>query len=466
MKLTYDKLLDRISYIFMIVFSLMLYLILLLASQDNDMFFEIMSGRDLLNGNFSTVTHLDNFPMIIQQWLYAVVLAIFDNFGYAGHVACVLIQNIILIILSTIFIKLKSNHNTKTALSISFLALLFCSEYLINIRPQIITMILLMSQLIMLELYKKHNKIKYLAFIIPILILAANFHQAVFLYHILLLVPYYIDTTNKYYIDIKTLVMTPLYMICSLCTPYGIDGSLYIIRTFQSGVYNLQLINELSPITADSFVGIKLLLVVIATIILIYFRKSNKYLNIYIFGILILSMISVRHVSILYIPVIFMLCILNIKKFNVTKFRVSITVLCMSMTLLLANTAHDITYGYEQIETIIEDKDAKIYNSAMDVGGFLEYNGYTKIHIDSRCEAFSEEISGIKDINTNLYTTNTGYITTNNYDFATDQHILDIVSQYDYIVADRLDYINRVTERNDNWIKLYSSKSYTIWKHV
>lgn len=467
MKSLYNKLINFGTYGLLILFSLGLYIVLLLGSQDNDMFFEIMSGQDLLNGNFSTATHLDNFPMTIQQWLYSVLLAIFDNFGYIGHIACVLIQNMILIALSVIFIKLKSNHNTLTAVSLSLLSLLYCCEYLINIRPQIITMILLMSQLILLELYKKHNKMKYLALIIPILILAANFHQAVFLYHILLLVPYYIDSNNKYFLNVPVLVATPIYLLCSLCTPYGLDGSLYILRTFKSRTYELYAINELGPMTPDSFVGMKFMILVIITICLIYFHKSNKQLNIYIIGLLILSMISIRHVTIMYIPLMFIICSVDFKSINTAWTRVALSMLFIFLAICFSGSAHDLRKDYEQIETIIENKDARIYNSAMDVGGFLEYNGYTKIRIDSRCEAFSEEISGVENVNQDMFAVNKGYIVDldKHIEFASDEYILDIVNDYDYIVADTLDHINRVVEDNNQWVEIHRSNSYIVWEN-
>ena len=234
------------------------YIMFLFSSQDNDMFFEIMSGRDLLSGNFETASHLDNFPMIVQQWLYAVCLAIVDKFGYYGHISFVFIQNIILFILSSLFIYRKTN-NKKLSLFGSFFAILFCNLYLINIRPQIITMILLITELLILELYKEHKSIKYLVFIIPVLILAANFHQAIFFYHIMLLIPYYIDKNSNCYIDDKLVFITPLFIACSLCTPYTIDGYLYIFRTFASKTYDIYNIVELNALNIVSVHGLKII---------------------------------------------------------------------------------------------------------------------------------------------------------------------------------------------------------------
>ena len=188
---------NKVFFIFLLISCSLLYIVLLSKSLDNDMYFEIMSGRDLLTGNFSTATHLGNFPILVQQWLYAVTLAIFDKLGYAGIIGLVFLQDSILWALSSVLIYRKTKDK-KLAVLGSFFAILFCHNYMINVRPQIITVILLVAELLLLDIYKEKHKFRYLLCIIPILILAANFHQAVFLYHIMILVPFYID---KRYID-------------------------------------------------------------------------------------------------------------------------------------------------------------------------------------------------------------------------------------------------------------------------
>jgi len=362
---------------------------------------------------------------------------------------------------------MKSNNSTKSAIILSTVSLLYCADYLINIRPQIITIILLLAELILLELYKKDNKVKYLFFIIPILILAANFHQAIFLYHILLLVPYYISPSSKYYIDDTLVSITPLFLLCSLCTPYGLDGSLYVFRTFQSKVYDLYNINELGPLTLTSFTGIKFIILVIWTLVLLYFKKADYKAVIYIFGLFFLATTSIRHTTILYIPLLFLVCSVNLTKLNNYWTRLIIASICMLLSMCLIGNAHDIrTTNYENIETVIENKDAKIYNSAMDLGGFLEYNGYTKIRIDSRCEALSEAISGVPDVNENMFTINTGYIKIGDKtELATDEYILEIIDDYDYVISKQFDYVNRVLLDNSEWKPIYSSNSFYIWEH-
>lgn len=212
------------SAILILICCLVLYIPLLLLSQDGDMYFTITSGKDLLNGNFNTLSHVRNNPAIIQQWLYAVLLAKFDGFDYIGNIIFVLLQNILLWVISGIFIYNKTNDKNKTILGPIILTLLL-KNYIINIRPETITLILIILELLFIDKYKETANMIYLALVIPILVLSANMHQAIFLYHIYVLIPYYI---NNKQLDWKLILATPIYILCSLCTPYGVDGSLYI----------------------------------------------------------------------------------------------------------------------------------------------------------------------------------------------------------------------------------------------
>lgn len=454
---------NKLSIIVFYSSIIILYITLLSKSQDNDMWFEIMSGRDILNGNFHTVSHLDNFPIIVQQWLYAVIMALFDKLGTTGHILLVFIQDLILITLSSVFIYKKTNKK-KWSIIGSIIALLYCHDYMINIRPQIITVILLVSELLLLEYYKSTKKNIYLFGIIPILVLAANMHQAVFLYHIFILIPYYISIKTKQ-IDWKLIVFTPLYILCSILTPYGINGSLYIVNTFRSNAFKIVSINEIQPLSITSYIGVKLVLIVAFIIFYNYLHKSNQFINFYVFSVFILSLINVRHISIEFIAIIFIISNLSdikISIFTPTDIRLFTSLLFILLALAFMNKT-DMVYG--NVANIIPEKDARIYNSAMDIGGWLEYNGYTKVKIDSRCEAFSKEISGVSNILEEYFAITQGYWVQPNfkYTIAEDNELLLVLNNYDYIVAKENQYINRVLQRSNDWTLIFNDGLYTIY---
>ena len=444
-----------ISYSLLFIFSILLYAILLSQSQDNDMYFEIVSGRDLLNGNFSTATHLNNFPMLVQQWLYAVCLAIVDRLGHLGHVLFVLVQDLLLYIISALFIQYKTHDNVKSYIYPMF-AILYCHEYMINIRPQIITMVLLLSELLLLELYKDKKQYRYLISILPILILAANLHQAIFLYHIFVIIPYLYDKEKK--IDLNILFSIPIYMLMSLLTPYGIDGSVYIFKTFLSKSFDIIKIQEVMPVSITSYVGVKIALIMIYSLYCIIIHKNDYFMYFYTFSVYILSLISIRHVSILYIAVIFVICHLN-TKIDLYKVNV-ITLLCIGLCVVFSHKEVE-TYEDDMLKVI--DKNASIYNSAMDLGGWLEYNGCTNIKLDSRVETFSELISGQSNILEDYYMVSTG-LEYGYSELASDIMILQVIDNYDYVIARRPQYVIRVCSLYDHWQLVYSSDKYVVYK--
>lgn len=467
MNTIYNKFKQNFITYMLIFSSILLYVVLLARSQDNDMYFEIMSGKDILHGNFNIISHLDNFPVTIQQWLYSVTLAIFDKLGYAGHMLLVLVQNIILYIVSYIFLYLKTK-NKKLSMIAPYVLILYNFEYMINIRPQIITMIFLVTELILLELYKSKQQYRYILLLFPLLVLAANFHNGVFLYHIMIIMPYCIDMNKKLRIDFKLVFSSILLCLCSICTPYGINGATYTIKAFISKTYNAFSINELESLDILTFFGIKLLITVGITIYLIYKHRSNIFINNYIFGTFLLTLLNSRHISVLYVGMLFLCCNINFNKLK-SKYLLGITtIICFLFTLALAPHAKDIRNDNKDILPYITEKDARIYNVDIDIGGYLEYNGYTKLSFDSRLENFSYIISGVENKLTDLYKLKTGYSLNKDqsYSLISNDDIYNIIKDYDYIISRENNYVTRVLtyDNNSHWQKLYSNNNYIIWK--
>ena len=459
-----DSIIKNVSRALGIICILFLYFLLLLRSQDNDMFFEIASGRDILQGNFRTASHLNDFPVVVQQWMYSVSLVVFDKLGYLGHVLFVLIQNIVLWVLSGIFIFRKTKNKELSIVAPIVLTIL-SYEYMICIRPQIITMILLVAEILVIDIYHERKEIKYLFIVFPILLLAANFHQALFLYHIFILVPYYFK--DNYKIDWKLVIFTPLFILCSLVTPYGIDGSLYIVRTFQSNAYDLFNINELKNLNVLSIQGIRYVLIIALTIVLIFKHKSNRYLNYYVFSISFLVLMTLRHISLTYFMLMFLVTAIDFSIFRKPKALIYVVLSAASLLAILlipGGAPGDLRNKFGCLGYIIEDKDARIYNSFVDIGGYMEYCGYTKIHFDSRLEAFSKEISGIDNILEDLYLVRKGYkIEDETEKLVSDDEIVSVVEDYDYVIARNTDRVNIAL--SNSWNKLHEDNLVVIWEN-
>ena len=279
------------------------------------------------------------------------------------------------------------------------------------------------------------------------------------------MVPFLLTEKNK--IDFKLLIFSPIYVLCSLVTPYGIDGALYIFRTFQSDTYDMFKIGELSSIDITSIYGIRYVAILVLTIWLVHTKRSNRFINFYVLSISVLSIMACRHSSITFIELLLIVVVIDFEHLKISKGFLYglITTLCIPGIILFSpNCIFDLCNGYGDVAEVIEDKDSLIYNSAVDVGGYMEYKGYTKLLMDSRSEAFSKEICGDESILNNLYITKKGYkIVDGNTVLASDEEILSVLKGYDYVLSVPLDKLNIVVE--GDWIKLYDDGNYIIWKN-
>lgn len=464
----YNKVYQHLPFIVCMLLLLLFYLVRLLFYSDNtDMYFEIAAGRDLLNGNFKTASNLDNFPMLVQQWGYAIILTIADKFGLLGRILCVFIQNAILYILSYIFIMYKT-HNKKRAILCPFICLVLSFNYLISIRPQIITMILIMIEILLLEKYKETKQNKYLLLIIPTLILAANMHQAIFLYHIFIIAPYYIDMTKKFYVDFKLGFFTIPYILCSLCTPYGIDGALFIFKVFKSNIYDKISIAELSGGEIFDITFIPIILIVGYIIYKIYKHESNMFVNFYTFSIFLLSIWALRNMSIFYLALMF-ICTLSIKPLNQKTIYIIIIVYLLFLlrgfrfSNILTDNYLAKTEHYDTVENIITDKNSKIYNTELMIGGYLEYKDYKKVAQDIRVECFTKEISGKDNIIKNDLIMKL-LIDTDKKELVSNELVFDIINDYDYVINKPIYLSNKVLQDSD-WKLIYEDEYWVIWEN-
>lgn len=436
-----DKLTTKYLKIYIAVLCIMLYLsFLIFTSKDSDMYFIITGGKEIVyNHNFNTLnSNIYDIPIIMQQWLYSVILLFFVNLGSFGYIVFTLIQDILLCIVSYIFLNNKT-HNKYISFIIPIIELIIFNYYLINVRPQICTMTLLVLELIILEKYKQTKHIQTLFWIIPILILSANLHQALFLYHMYILIPYYIHDKK---LDIKLILITPIYLVCSVLTPYTLDGSLYIFRAFKSQAFKLSNIQELQPINFDTLeiTNVTFICVIIICIWLICIRHIDYITIFYVLSTSLLCLTAIRHIYMFYISILFLSVHINFS--NIindisTKFRAVCLIFALLFITLITIGLHDTYYKniknesliYSTITSTITNKDVKIYNM-INIGSYLEYIGYNNVYIDARPELYTTEFCN-RDILTQYY--NILYLTKDNKSM-TYKEIQNELSQFDYLI--------------------------------
>ena len=445
-----------------ISFLLLTYTCLLVMfSLNPDQFFMIASGNDVLNGHLTYNTNLQ-MNYVLQQWLYSVVLAFIDNhFGYVGDILFTLIQNIVLWFLSYKFLKKKIKSDFWATI-IPIVLILINFFYVISVRPSTITLILLLSEILILEKYKETKNWKQLFWLIPILILLANVHQSIYLYCGIVAMPYMIEGKK---LDWKVIISGLLMLPISLLTPYGLDGALYIFRAMIIGQKYIR-IQEMQSAAANIAIYAYVCLAIIGLVGVNYFKKANKFINFYMILTICMTIMTLRSILFIFIPMLFIAKNFDFSVFSDVKiFKESLvtTIVMSALTaLILFNAPALITFDLNDELDLVEHyialeipKNAKIYN-VPDSGGILEYNGYN-IYLDTRPDAYDKE-------NTERFREFSiidGGI--NGARYVSDTEILKETEKFEYLITytnSRLDNIYK----DMNYEPLYRNGMYVIYK--
>lgn len=386
---------------------------------DTDVYYIIAEGRNIrANGIPYTLYNFNFFEIdtVIQNYAWCYLLAfLYDTFGNIG-LAC--LQVIILTLYAigvNILLKMKGSKWTLPERTLISILILTIGCY-INMRPQIITLTILIYQLIILEKIHKTKNFLWGYLIIPLTILHMQIHMSMWIMQIIICLPYIcpirIDLQGKMSISIekyqlKTVVhnilLPILIFLSTLLNPYGIDGSLYIFRSM--GEAEKFAISELTKPSFLSKFGIYILLLVILTFLFIReFKKCDIYM---VLGLSFFSMMAVRNIMFLPIAYISLLATISsktrFKNFSIKKLPTGF--LAIIMVLMFISIGMDITdgkylsnevndneewfSGMDDIISYIPDKNAKIFCQFMD-GNYLEFHGY-KAFWDAR-----PELGGIK----------------------------------------------------------------------
>lgn len=468
----YNKTLVRFVLILLFV---SVYTYFLLNCQDNDMYFLISTGRNILKNGilYTNPNSVLDIDIINQQWLYCIIIALFDKLGLIGHLLFVFIQNILLVTVSSVFLYKKTKNIDYSIFSSLFILCINCN-YMINIRPQIITMILLISHILILEKYNETNNKNWLILLILIGILEANLHGSVFIYHLFISLPYIFEKKLK--IDLNILIFTILMIPTILINPYGIHMLEYTFKSIFANTFKYVSIIELQPTIITSIKGLPIVVIIFLYIFLISKKNINKQIVIYTTIIVLASLLIYRNITLLFLPYMFVFEKLYdykqvIKKiFNrIFLIYLSLITVALILTIILNfNTFNKLSNNHKDnylpLLENITNKNSTIYTD-FNTGGLVHYYGFNNVFIDARPEIYLKALNNKKDIlidysisyyGKNLYT--------NEYYSITEIH--NLLKQYDfeYILCYQHSIMNRVCESLDDYSYIETKNGVTLWK--
>ena len=405
---------------------------------DTDVYYLIAQGKNLIEtGNFDT---LYGFPFemktVIQNYGWCVIVA--EAYGLLGNVGLFLLQSavyVVYIVAGTELFLINCKKDVENYGKREFVALLVAlagfSGY-INLRPELITLTLIICEVYIIEKYRKTGDWKCLMYIPVTVLIEAQIHLSMLPFHLICALPYLVplrkeDGRYEWHKPKKVLPVAVTFILSFLAgmlNEYGINGILYVFKSF--GNTSKFGIMECQPMQFLCISGIVLLL------FLVLFVKNFKEYEaedlFLVIGMSFTMMLWIRQS--LYLPLVIIVVVRRCKvgkdgegeengiasymsdknKAVKRKLHTDVFIIAMLVGLMLSESIDPCIYGefpaneisnpcYEGLDAILsyipKDKDRIIYTEFID-GAYLNYRGY-KAFMDARPELYYKDINGVED---------------------------------------------------------------------
>jgi hypothetical protein len=267
--------------------SMFIGLLFIMPVMDNDVWFILNSGRYVLaNGipvNEPFTIH-EGLHFVMQQWLTDVIYwEIYRYAGTGGLLAMLHIVAIALIYAYYRLAKLVSRGNEHTAIVLSmFMGVFVCLSF-IRTRPQILSSLIFILEILCLESYLQTRKKKYILLLPLLSLLLINLHAAMWPMLLVFLLPYLAETliqkklprqfAAEQVLEVRIFLMAAgLILLSGFINPYGWEAMTYVFRSYGYEEINM-VVGEMNAFTIQMPIE-KIYGAIFLGIILLYARKS------------------------------------------------------------------------------------------------------------------------------------------------------------------------------------------------
>ena len=442
--------LKKISTCLLCLISFYLLCVTLINSKvlSNDFFWLAASGREIVrNGGipeFNPFTIRDDIPIRFQQWGWDV----YCWFLYQHGVTAIVISNTVigLLAFALLFLLLRTRQiNRSISFFISSFALWLVKGYMISVRPECITIVLLLAQVYVTEKFIRTKKQRWIWQLPILMVIEMNLHFSMWFMHYCLLIPYMLPfgfgklyPTQKPELKLKEFWPALVAMTAMLfVNPYGVNALPYPFEPLLNGTFKICAIGEMKPLffSPSHFLKVFILL---QPFMYGVWRKYYSAASIYICaGLFLMMATSIR--STLLVPVLVYYAIgdlqghmtlqehfskykLDAEKVKIVKqraedyvdalnyFLIAVTFvfgtfICRFVPAMLGafkllgdmdcyelssdidnmESARDIAVYLDEVEP---DKNVHILNY-IDSGGLLTLKGFNNIYMDIRVEVYN-----------------------------------------------------------------------------
>lgn len=412
--------------------SVGLFIVWLLSSiatgiYDNDMYWLVATGREIIENGVPHVnlwTADNKAGFVAQQWLYAAGIAFADKLGPAGYSLFFGVQFVAFFLLSVVFFRIKNISGGKFVFSMA-LMLVLCQTYVFSVRPEIITLVLLLVECIALEKYHGTGKFAFLILLPVSMLLEINLHASMCVFHYVVLAAYLVpafycktSVKNKLYAKWQVILPTVITMTAVMwINPYGTEAVIYTFKSFAAKSFKYLAVTEMMPADIISKYTLTLVPAFMLLFICVKFRRIESTSFNMILGFSALTAYATRNVMFMPIAFLFLLrdfwqaidgkIIINwtkdVKNYLYFIFAVGYIFICGNFLALtdIADGGIRKMSGYDEIsDCIVADagtKNVKLF-TGFDCGGFFEYEGFKSVYMDARPELYTSMFTGDKNI--------------------------------------------------------------------
>ncbi|MBO5435117.1 hypothetical protein J6A31_04775 [bacterium] len=401
---------------------------------DNDMYFIIATGREIMENGIITTNVWSIYPdlkLVAQQWLYAVCLAFFDQFGTIGIVSFFVIEfSILCVVLMHFFsLKLGKGHVMLKLLLMAFV-IVFSQRYLFCVRPELLTMILLLVDCIALEHFMRSNNKMWLSLLPIMMLIEINIHASMWVMHFAVILAYVVPikflpgvSTNELYKKWKSLLVMILFMIGAMfVNPYGVDAILYVIKSFVADTFSYVNIIEVKQPIFISETGV-LVVVLVSALIANYKTKVLNTITLNMtLGILAMMLFASRNMMFVILPITLLFA--NLGEYLISENHVmkdwkkdvdnsillllvpTLCIFCLDTIsaiqpfvtshVNLRNMNQNLYSIHQYLDDVVTD-DSRIF-TGFNCGAYFEYMGYHNLYMDARPEVYTLELNGKYDV--------------------------------------------------------------------
>ena len=460
-------------YIILALFIILITALSVKKVMQNDIFFTIATGREILANGYDNMDHL----------------ILYNTTGFTGIYIFVMIIAVITMF-SLFYILIKQKNNVVLA----FIATV-CSSILMagigtfTARAQIISYLLLLLEVFLIERLLTTNKNRYYIYLFLISVFIVNFHASVWPVTIILVMPFLAEAILSKIIKkkknikliiedlkIKPLIITLiLLLIGSFLSPIGTFTHIYMFKVMPT--ISSEFILELQPTNLLTSVGMCSMLVVYVIIALATKAKIKVRDLLLFFGLFIMAILAVRNQSFFFIIGMIPLArlvnnffetydneklleklICKLNKNSILALLGVFILICMLPNIVQRTKEEYVdktAYPVDATEYILNNLDyqnMRIYDH-FNFGSYLEFKGI-KTFIDSRCEVYCREFNNV-DILEDWYLVVNG-----------QKHYDDLFDKYDidYAIVYNTERINTYLNKDENYHKLYEDDYFSIYE--